>query len=519
MKIDQEVLEDHQVKLTVETEPDLLEQAKRRAGKRLSRRTKIPGFRPGKAPYRVVERHVGEAVVLEEALDLLISDLYPQVIDESGVEPYGPGSLENILETDPPTFEFVVPLAPEVELGDYRAIRLPYEIPEVTEEDVEDALKQVQESQAIVNPVDRPAQEGDVVFLTLSGHRTDAAEGEDPTVVRESRLNYLIEPEEDADPEEWPFPGFARELLGLKAGGHKTIEYLFPEDYEERSLRGAQATFHIQVDDVKSRELPALDDELAQSVGDYETIDDVREYLRKVLEERSLAEYNSDYEDEIVSKTVEGSSFKIPPQMVDNEVDVLIEQLKDRLASQNLDLDTYLKTRQMDEAALREDLKPNAVERLKRGLVLVEVASKENIEVDPEEVENEATQTINQLYQVLSKKEARSRITERSIRNLVGHITSEKMAQRTIERLREIASGQVDQQEGSEPATEEAAQPEQTIPEQQQTGEVADAPVEAADAVEPDNGERPTEPAASPQTSDETASSEEDKPSIEVEPH
>ncbi len=124
MKIDTVQQDDHQIKLTVEVEPETLEGAKKKAGKKISGKVKVPGFRPGKAPYSVVLRQVGEAAILEEALDILLQDIYPSIIEEAKIEPYGPGSLQNVVTMEPPTFEFMVPLAPEVELGDYRALRM-----------------------------------------------------------------------------------------------------------------------------------------------------------------------------------------------------------------------------------------------------------------------------------------------------------------------------------------------------------------------------------------------------------
>ncbi len=185
MKIDALRREDHQVLLTVEVESALLEDAKQRAARHLSKHTKIPGFRPGKAPYALVQRVVGDEAILEEAVELLVNDVYPGALDEAKIEPYGPGSLEKIKSTNPPVFEFLIPLKAEVELGDYRSIRQPYELKEVTDEDVDNVVSGLLEQQAVIEPVDRPAQEGDLVYAQLSGRRLDPPEGEDETFIKE----------------------------------------------------------------------------------------------------------------------------------------------------------------------------------------------------------------------------------------------------------------------------------------------------------------------------------------------
>ena len=133
MKIQKELLEDHQIELNVEIDADPYEKAKHQAARKIAKKVKIPGFRPGKAPYNVILRHVGEGAIVEDAVDILIEDIYPKILDEAEIQPYGPGSLQNIESLDPPTFKFLVPLAPEVELGDYKVLEIPYEMPEVDE--------------------------------------------------------------------------------------------------------------------------------------------------------------------------------------------------------------------------------------------------------------------------------------------------------------------------------------------------------------------------------------------------
>ncbi len=508
MKIDSEPREDHQIKLTVEIEPDQFEGVKRQAARKISRKTKIPGFRPGKAPFPVVQRHVGEAAVLEEALDLLIDDIYPKVIEESEINPYGPGSLEKIESTDPPVLEFVIPLAPEVTLGDYHAITYPYEPEALQEDEIADVLKQVQENQAVIEPVDRPAAIGDIVYLVLTGEEIQPeGSGEDeedePLSVPEQRLNILIKAKGDEDEGEWPYPGFTQELAGMSAEDNKSITHEYSPDEKNESFAGRTISFTITVNEIKSRDLPPVDDTLAQSVGDYENLADLREYIERTLSENKLEAYHSEYDDQVLTDLIESSSIHYPPQMIAQEMEVVLDQLKDRLASQGLDLEIYLKTREMDQEALNEELRPTAEKRIKRGLVLFEVAKVENLEVKPEEVEQEVSRTIDQIFQIMPEKEARQRVSGGAIQNLVGQIMSDKMAQLALKKLRAIASGQVEE-EVTEESDQDAEQLAATIstesPEVEEQEEEMDGPetevIEAS--AEADPGPEETDTAEPP---------------------
>ncbi len=210
LKIEKQITEDHQARLTVELEPQNLEEAKHRAARKISQKVKIPGFRPGKAPYPVVLRTVGEASILDEAMDILVNEKYPKIIEESGIQPYGPGTLENIQKLDPPTLEFLVPLEAEVTLSDYHKIRFPYELKSVTDEEVDHTIEELQDRMAILEPVDRPAQEADQVFVHLSAERKEVKEGQSLTLIKDREVPVTIDPADQDNSKEWPFPGFSQ---------------------------------------------------------------------------------------------------------------------------------------------------------------------------------------------------------------------------------------------------------------------------------------------------------------------
>ncbi len=457
MKIASQQLEDHQVKLTVEIEPDQFEEAKRRAARRLAKRIKIPGFRPGKAPYNVIARHVGEEALIEEGVELLVDDLYPRLIEEAEIKAYGPGRLENISKLDPLTMEFIIPLRAEIILGDYRSIRLPYDKPTVTEDEIEAVLDNLRQRYSIEETVDRPAEAGDRVYLQISAKKYDPELGDEaPLLLEERPYTAIIAGANEVAHDEWPFDGFSRELIGSTAGSRKTIIYTFPEDSEFENLRSETAEFNVIITDVKSRTLPELNDEFAQTLGEYQDLASLRMEIRDTLEKRASNAYDSEYDDRVLDEVISLSEIKYPPQMVENEIDEVIHQLERRLTSQGLDLETYLKAREIDLDGLRAEARPVAETRIKRSLVLFKIAESEGIDVSEEELQEEADRTINNLAQSIAEPNRRKVFSQQAITDLIGNIYTEMRVDRTLERLRKIAQGEND----VESSPEEIREPE-----------------------------------------------------------
>ncbi len=472
MKIETQFLDDHQVKLTVQVEQQPYEEARQRAARQLARKIKIPGFRPGKAPYAVIVRTVGEGAIMEEAMEILVNDVYPKALDEAKIKPYGPGHLENVPSMDPPTFEFVVPLEAEVTLGDYRAIRFPYASPTIADEDVEHTLNDLRERQAVLEPVERAAKEGDRVYLRLKAQLTKPVEGE-ADLIEERTLPVVILPKNSDKKNEWPFAGFSRKLIGLSGGEEKTFKVTGPEDCALEGLRGKAAQFHVTVQDVKSRNLPELDDQFAQSIGEYETLEALRTEVRSSLENRSQEEYEAGYNDQIMEQLIAESTIKYSPQMREREVDLFMDQLKDRLGSQGMDLDTYMKMRQMNMEALRAEAQPLAEKRLKQTLLLLEIARAEEIEVSPDEIQAESARTLDELSHYLPPEKARKTFTNEFIRGMVGNISADLLIKRTTERLQAIAKGEYPPET---PPAEPPAEPGPEAAEQPPAAEAASEP-------------------------------------------
>ena len=457
MKVDTQITEDHQAKLSVEVDAAKIEEMKHRAASKIARRVKIAGFRPGKAPYPVIVRQIGEPAIIEEALELLVEEIYPEVIKQAEINPYSSGKLENVANLDPVTLEFTIPLAAEVTLGDYKSIHKPYEPPPIHEQDIENVLQDLRERQAIVEPVDRPAQVGDVVTVLISAVRKDSETEQEKILIKERSTPVIIRPKQDPTEEsnpEWPFSGFSHKLISLSATQSVDFSYTYPHKDEANALSGVEAEFHVSVENIKKRELPELNDEFAITIGEFSTLDGLRTTIKASLESQAMENYNDSYDEEILKEAVEQTTYKYPSQMMEDEIDHVIEDFSRRLEKQKLDLDLYLKSRKLDMDGLREEMKPVAENRMKRSLFLYELGKIENIQVNPEELESETVNTMNYLSRSLPQNEAR-KLSQKNIRdNLVGNILIDILSRKSMERFRNICSGRLEE-EKQEEATQE----------------------------------------------------------------
>ncbi len=319
----------------------------------------------------------------------------------------------------------------------------------------------------------------------------------------------MLIPDAEADTSnEWPFVGFSRELIGMSVDDEKTLVYTYPEDSPYEILRGVNAEFSIHIEDVKARILPELDDEFAQTLGEYEDLAALEKDIRESLEERSLEAYNTQYDDDVIDQIVEGSTIKYPPQMKENEINNVVQQLEGRLANQGLDMDIYLKTREMDQQGLRDEAEPVAETRVKRSLVLLEIARQEEIDVSETELQEETTRTLESITRFMSDSDRKQFDSPQALMNITGNIYAEMRMNRTIEYLRRVASGEAESEEESEIGAPEK---------EQATGEVESAsPVDEETTLEIAD-EKPVEEESSPDEVEEEIASEESDPKAAVE--
>jgi len=470
LNINTEFLDTHEAKLTVVVDPENLEGAKRRAARQLAKKYKIPGFRPGKAPFAVVQKHLGEGAITEQAIGNLIDEVYPKAIEEANINPYGPGSLEEMSSMDPLTFEFKVPLVPEVELSEYQDIRIEFESKEVQDENIQEVINNLRESQATIEAVERPIEEGDMVYITLSGEKKGEEDPEKKVLLEDRRYPVIIEKEDAKQESEYPFPGFSRKLIGLSVGDKKSFQNTFKKDYEFEELQGVTGIYKVSVEEVKGRSLPEVNDDFAKSVGNYETVEALETEIRQTLAEQFESEQLSEYDSQIIDTLVENSKIKYPPQMLEDEIDDFIHDLEHQLAQQGLNIDLYLKSRSLEMSELRDEVRERAEARMKRGLILMEVANAEQISIPPEEIAERVQKTIQEVAAYYSEEEANRLGSGANLQNLRSRIATDEIISRTLKKLRNIAMGITEEEpedtteettaDAAETSDEEVIQPE-----------------------------------------------------------
>lgn len=451
MKIESQPREDHQVNLIVEVDPDQMEKAKRKAARKISERAKIPGFRPGKAPYDVVKRFYGDGAITEEAVEVLVDQIYPDVLKEAGVQPGAAGSLENIEKLDPPVLKFLVPLAPTVDLGDYRSIRKPYEFIPPGEDKLNEAIENLRSMYSTTENVDREIKEGDFVLLDVKGQAGDKE------LTDLTRAGYPVFVRNEEKETDWPFPGFGIKLVGMKAGDTSTIKHQFPKDHANEELKGLAVDFEVMVKSVRGVTLPELNDEFAKSVG-VENIEELRNRVKENIEAQAKADYDDKYFNELFDMIKAGATIKYPPQVLDHEAEHVLDELKRRLSDQHLDLDTYIKMQQTDmEKFLADEVRPTAVRRLERSLLIEEITRQEKIELDQTKLEEAFHQNWASLSSTDEKFAKMTKGGSRASKDLVDAVVvdtaNRMMVSRVLDRIKAIATGHGDEIEESEPQT------------------------------------------------------------------
>lgn len=372
LTIHQEEDAQRQLQVKVEVPEERVQKEMRRKARVLARELHVPGFRPGKAPYNVIAGRVGEDALRAEAADELLQAVFQEMLEEIGVEPYAQVKADNP-EMNPLTYEFVVPLSPVTELGDYRSIRKAKEVVAVTEEAVADALEHLRTHHEVVEPVDRPVQAGDIVTVGGTGSFVDANGNAQP-LFEEDRTDLLMD-------EDVLFKGtpFVASLLGHEAGDGVEITFTFPEEFDDDTLAGREASFQLTILDVKKRELPELDDDLAKQDGKYETLDELREALRGELEKQAEQQARADFLEQMVDEMLAQATLNYPPAALEAELDELVEDLKTQVTRSGWEWDDYLRLQNESEEALRERMQENATTRLKRNLVLSKFVMEEKL--------------------------------------------------------------------------------------------------------------------------------------------
>lgn len=382
MSVKWEKQEGNEGVLTVEVDAETFNKALDDAFKKVVKQVSIPGFRKGKVPRGLFEQRFGVESLYQDALDILLPVEYPKAIDEAGIEPVDRPEIdvEKIEKGESLIFTAKVTVKPEVKLGDYKGLNVEKDDTSVSDEDVQEELKAMQNRQAeLVVKEEGAIENGDTVVLDFEGFVDgEAFEGG-------KAENYSLEVGSGSF-----IPGFEEQLVGLEAGAEKDVEVTFPEEYHAEDLAGKPAVFKVKIHEIKAKELPTLDDEFAKDVDEeVETIAELTEKTKKRLEEAKENEAEGKLREELVAKASENAEVDVPQAMVDTELDRMMKEFEQRLQMQGMNLELYFQFSGQDEDALKEQMKEDAAKRVKSNLTLEAIAAAEDLQVSDEEVEEE----------------------------------------------------------------------------------------------------------------------------------
>ncbi|GGH68737.1 trigger factor [Compostibacillus humi] len=382
--------------LTFEVPAEEFDKALDQAFKKVVKDVQIPGFRKGKVPRSIFEKRFGVEALYQDAVDIVLPEAYHKAVDETDIFPIDSPEvdIEQIEKGKDLIFTAVVEVKPDVTLGEYKGLEVE-ELPvEVTDEDVEEEIKRIQERHAeLVVKEEGEIEEGDTAVIDfegfMDGEAFEGGKGE----------NYSLEIGSGQF-----IPGFEEQLIGKKAGEEVEVEVTFPEEYHAEDLAGKPATFKVKIHEVKYKELPELDDEFAKDVDDEaETLEQLKEKKKEELIKSKQQESDNAKRQQLVEKATENASVDIPEVMIDTELEQMMREFEQNLQMQGMTMEMYEQFSGQDEDALKEQMKEDAEKRVKTNLTLEAIAKAENLEVTEEEV-NEELEKMASMYGMEAKQ-------------------------------------------------------------------------------------------------------------------
>ena len=375
-----EKLEKSRVAVTVEVGAEEFEAAVAKAYAKARGKLSIPGFRPGKAPRKMIEKLYGAGVFYSDAVDIALPEAYTQAIGQSGLDVVGYPEIEIVddkIDENGFTFKATVAVYPEVKLGEYKGLTAEKEEIKVSADDVKERLNEMAERNARLVSVDRKAKKGDIAVIDFegfdNGEAFEGGKGE----------NYELELGSGSF-----VPGFEDQVIGMKAGEEKDIDITFPEDYHA-DLAGKAVVFKVKVHEVKEKQVPALDDEFAKDVSEFDTLKDLKADLKKKITEERQKAADRAFEEALMEQVAANITADVPDAMIEAQCRQFLDNFKMQIAQQGIPYDQYMKMTGMDEAKLLEDAKEPATRQVRMDLAMRAIIEAEKLEATDEEVEAE----------------------------------------------------------------------------------------------------------------------------------
>jgi len=408
MSFQVEILEKNMAKLTIEASAEEFENAMEKAYQKNKNKIQIQGFRKGKAPRALIEKMYGPSIFYEDAANEIIPEAYEKAATESKLEIVSRPEIDIVQIEKGKSFIFTAEVAikPEVKLGQYKGLVVDKKEVEVTDEEIMAKLEQEREKNArIVSVEDRSIQDGDIAVIDfegfVDGKAFEGGKGEDYSLTIGSHT--FID-------------NFEEQLIGKNVGDNVDVNVTFPENYHAEDLAGKPALFKVTVKEIKVKELPELNDDFAQDVSEFDTLDEYKESIKATIKENKEKQLKTEKENELVDKVIEGAEMDIPEPMVEMQVNRMAEDFAQRLRYQGLSIDNYLKYTGMSGQQFIDSLRPQALKNIKTRLVLEAVAKQEQIQVTDEELNKELEELAKAYKMELDKlKEA---VSERELEQM-----------------------------------------------------------------------------------------------------
>ncbi|SFS98968.1 trigger factor [Marininema halotolerans] len=395
MNVSWEKTETNRGVLTVEVDEKQLGGALDRAFKKVSKNVNVPGFRKGKIPRPIFEKRFGVESLYQDALDILLPEVYPEAVEKADIDPVDQPEIDiDQLEKGKPfIFKAKVMVKPEVKLGEYKGLEIEEKDFLVTQEDIDAELKQMQERQGQLVAVEEGTiEEGDRAILDfegfVDGEAFEGGKGEQYTL--EIGSGQFI-------------PGFEEQLVGLAPGEEKDVTVTFPEEYHAEDLKGKEAVFKVKIHEIKRTELPELDDEFAQDVGEFETFEELKSDVENKLKEQKKNEEESYKRNQLVEKAAENAEVEIPEVMIDREIDQMVSHFEQQLSMQGVNLEQYIQFTGQTKEDIRAQFKEDAGKKTRNDLVLEAISEAENVEVTEEDIEEELKKLAEQMSRELDE--------------------------------------------------------------------------------------------------------------------
>ena len=381
MSLQVEKLEKNMAKLTIEVPAEKVEAALQNAYLKNRKQISVPGFRKGKVPRQMIEKMYGPSIFYDDAVNAMIQEAYPEATKECDLEIVSRPDVEvvQIEKGKPFIFTAEVAVKPEVTLGQYKGIEVEKADTTATDEEVAAEIDKEREANSrTITVEDREVQDGDMTVIDFEGFVDgEAFEGGKGT-------DYPLTIGSGAF-----IPGFEEQLVGAEIGKEVEVDVTFPEEYHAKELAGKPAVFKCTVKEIKVKELPELDDDFAQDVSDFDTLEEYKADVRKKVEEKKAAEAKAKKEDAVIEKIIEGATMEVPDAMVETQAERMVDEFAQRLQMQGLSMDQYLQFTGGNVQAMVEQSKPQALKRIQSRLVLEAVAAAENLTASDEELDAE----------------------------------------------------------------------------------------------------------------------------------